>query len=370
MVRWFRSNVGTICSEESVRVLEDGAAVGTLEASYAERLAPGDRFVLDGRCAGGPPAGGRRSSMPASGRRRAEPAAMDQRSPVALARAGRASWPAFRAEAARRLGEEGTAAAPRLADRATLELEPGPPPWSIELFEAQEQWSEVPAAEALLVEESPAPEGPGRVYTFHAPLHRSACEAMARAVGARLGRRFGRDLVLGVADLGWSIRLPEDAAIAARETCRRSWTLDRLDDDVLEGLDRGELLARRFRHVAATALMVLRNPEPGRRVRVGGLNWVSTRLYPLVRAACPDHPLLRQTRREVLEERARRPGGRAMAGIAAVGPVPRACRASRRSPPPGSSRLSPDALRFESPAEALRRLHQRLISAGAVGTQP
>ena len=49
VVRWFRNNVGTICSEESVRVLEQGAAVGTLEASYAERLAPGDRFVLDGR---------------------------------------------------------------------------------------------------------------------------------------------------------------------------------------------------------------------------------------------------------------------------------------------------------------------------------
>src|SRR5262249_51351761 len=29
---------------------------------------------------------------------------------------------------------------------------------------------------------------------------------------------------------------------------------------------------------------------------VGGLNWVSTRLYPLVRSICPDHPLLRETR--------------------------------------------------------------------------
>ena len=37
-------------------------------------------------------------------------------------------------------------------------------------------------------------------------------------------------------------------------------------------------------------------------MRVGGLNWVSTRLYPLVKAACPDHPLLRETHREVLED--------------------------------------------------------------------
>ena len=47
--RWFRSNVGTINSEETVRVLAGGVAVGTLEAAYAERLIPGDRFVLDGR---------------------------------------------------------------------------------------------------------------------------------------------------------------------------------------------------------------------------------------------------------------------------------------------------------------------------------
>ena len=130
---------------------------------------------------------------------------------------------------------------------------------------------------------------------------------------------------------------------------------DRLADDVLEGLDRGELLARRFRHVAATALMVLRNPEPGRQVRVGGLHWVSTRLYPLVRAACPDHPLLRQTRREVLDECSTsrphgdgwRPGRRSGSAC---------CRASRRSPPPGSSRRRPKPSDFESPGDALRRL--------------
>src|SRR5260370_57776 len=124
VARWVRSNVGTICSEESVRVLEPGVAVGAFE------------------------------------------------------------------------------------------LEPEAATVVIELFEAQEQWSEVPGAEGLLVEESPAPEGPGRVYTFHAPLHRAACEALARAIGARLGRRFGRNLVLGIADLGWSIRLADDDTLA------------------------------------------------------------------------------------------------------------------------------------------------------------
>ena len=49
VARWLRSNIGTITSEESVRVMIDGIELGTLEGSYAERLMPGDRFVLDGR---------------------------------------------------------------------------------------------------------------------------------------------------------------------------------------------------------------------------------------------------------------------------------------------------------------------------------
>src|SRR5262249_24590407 len=49
VARWFCTNVGTIHSEESVRVLAEGVAIGTLEASYAERLTAGDRFILDGR---------------------------------------------------------------------------------------------------------------------------------------------------------------------------------------------------------------------------------------------------------------------------------------------------------------------------------
>ena len=49
VARWFWNNVGTIDSEETVRVIERGVAIGTLEAAYAERLVPGDRFVLDGR---------------------------------------------------------------------------------------------------------------------------------------------------------------------------------------------------------------------------------------------------------------------------------------------------------------------------------
>ena len=68
--------------------------------------------------------------------------------------------------------------------------------------------------------------------------------------------------------------------------------------------------------------MVLRNPERGKRVRVGGLLWVSSRLYPLVKAACPNHPLLRETRREVLRDILDVARRHALAGDGAVASTP------------------------------------------------
>jgi ATP-dependent Lhr-like helicase len=172
----------------------------------------------------------------------------------------------------------------------------------VELFEAQIICSEVPLASGLLAEESPSPEGNSVIYTFHTPLHRAACEALSRASSTRLGRRIGQALAICVGDLGWSIHLANDVDFALTpELIRSLFAVEGFEDDVLDGLDRSSFLAQQFSHVAAIVLMVLRNREHGRRVHVGGLNWVSSRLYPLIKSVCPNHLLLRETRRHVLE---------------------------------------------------------------------
>jgi ATP-dependent helicase Lhr and Lhr-like helicase len=360
--RWFRMNVGTIYSEETVRVLAGGVAVGTLEAAYAERLIPGDRFVLDGRVFRFRRL---RASILDARPDRGEPNlprwTSDRQSlsfELAQELAG------FRAHAARRLVEQSPVALRDWLINA-FDLDHGAASVLVELFEGQTQWSDVPGTFEILVEESPSPEGEGRTYVFHAPLHRAACEALGRAVAARLGRRRGRNVGLCVADLGWSIRLPDDGSAAlTRESISALFELAGFADDVLEGLDRGELPARRFQQIAATGLMVLRTTEPGRRVRVGGLNWVSTRLYPLVKAVCPDHPLLRETRREVLEDLLDVPAAERWIK---EGPAIR-LRSLPGISPFAAAWIEPgqtDALQFEPPAAAIRRLHARLVLQAA-----
>ncbi len=364
VARWFWSNVGTIHSEESVRVLEGGVAVGTLEASYAERMIAGDRFILDGRALEARRLEGSILIARPTGGEPSLPRWTSDRQTLSSELAWELAE--FRVQAARILVEWGPESLRGwLSNVFNLDMEAARV--LVELFEAQVQWSEVPETDAILVEESPSSTGDGLVYTFHVPLHRSACEALGRAVAARMGRRIGRNLSLAVADLGWSIRLPGDVFLAdGLGDIEALFDLERLEDDVLLGLDQGQLLARRFRYVAATALMILDNPEPGRRVRVGGLHWVSTRLYPLIKAICRDHPLLRETRREVLDD--------ILDISVAASWLKRQPRIRSRSLPS----LSPFAaawiepgdhepLQFESAASALKRLHARLV--GCAGSR-
>ncbi|WP_152052980.1 DEAD/DEAH box helicase [Tautonia marina] len=353
IIRWFRANVGTITSEESVKVLVDEAPIGTLEGNYAERLQPGDRFVLDGRALEFIRLDGLTVHARFSGGEPDLPRWTSDRQGLSAELA--AELASFRYRAATLLDEGTSAFRGWLVDDYRLE------PESIglleDLFAAQEQLSEVPRPGSVLIEESPHEEGV--CYTVHAPLGRSACEAAARAFAARLGRRFGRDLGLVVADLGWQVRLPIEASLTASDL-PPLLDPEGFADDVLAGVDRGDLAARRFRHVASTALMVLRRPEGGR-TKVGGLLWVSQRLYPLVQAACPDHPLLKETRREVLHDLL--DTATALDWLRSR-PVIRF--RSLDGPSPFTAcwidAAGPEPMKFESPEEALRRFHERLFS--------
>lgn len=354
VARSLRANVGTITTEASVRVVVEDRVLGTLEEAYAARLQPGDRFVLDGRSLEFRRWEGRTvearavSAEPQLPRWSSDRQSLSPELAMELAR--------FREAAARRLAVEGPEALHRWLE-VEYRLDLRSATVLIDLFAAQDALSEVPGAGCLLVEESPSAWGFS--YAFHAPLGRSACEAMGRGTGARLGAHLGRNVLLRAADLGWSLTVPDGRLThdAVDELLRP----EGFADDVMRGLDRGELPARRFRHVAATGLMVL-DRSPRGQTRVGGSQWVSRRLYPLVRAACPEHPLLKETRREVLCDVLDTPTALAWLNER---PVVR-FRSLEAASPFSAAWIDAgleDPLRFETPADTLRRLHARLTTA-------
>src|SRR5262249_35842179 len=140
---------------------------------------------------------------------------------------------------------------------------------------------------------------------------------------------------------------------------------DSFADDLNAALLGSDTLRERFRRVALTGLMLLRNPA-GRRRKVGGRDWPERRLFEQVRAGDPGFVLLRQALSEVRDECCDADTARAYVAdlpgrhvrfryLAHVSPFAEHWTQQAVGP----------AETADSPAEALRRLHDAL-SGGVV----
>jgi ATP-dependent Lhr-like helicase len=367
-----RRNLGTILAEQTVGVLlrraaaageggEGGAdaaplLIGKVDEAFADRLQPGDRFLLDGRCL--------------------EYRALEEGAVVVEELAGRPrtprwggdGWP-LSAELARRLFLLRVAAAEALRDGPAalvrlLEADYGLSGEAVgELagyFQQQECVSEIPDAAGLLVEVVRA-EG-GAAYYFHTPLNRPGNDALARVAVARLARDLGRSALSVVADLGFVLQLRAELPDVAG-VVRRVLSAEGFRDELDALLADSQALRGRFTRVAQTGLMLLRNPE-GRRQRVGGPGWADRRLFEQVRQRDADFVLLRQALAEV---RAGLCDADAAAAYAAG--LPRLevrCRWLRQPSPFAAAWTQPgvgEEAFAPTPAEALQRLHEELTRA-------
>jgi ATP-dependent Lhr-like helicase len=142
-------------------------------------------------------------------------------------------------------------------------------------FVRQECVSEIPDAATCLIECVPGDGGCD--YFVHTPLNRVGNDALARVAALRLARDYGRAVVTAVADLGLTLSVRGEKALGA-DLFRKLFAVEAFDQDLASALAESDLLRERFRRVALTGLMILRNPQ-GRRRRVGGPDWAQRRLF-------------------------------------------------------------------------------------------
>jgi len=163
---------------------------------------------------------------------------------------------------------------------------------------AQQALSPVPAPDEILVERWADPEDDRvLVHAVTSPLGRRANDALARAVAFRAGRTSAGLLV---DDQLFAVRLPRRAAWTA-DDLPRLFAPDGLADDVRQAVARGDLWGRRFRQVAATGLMLVKN-YMGRSRFVGGMQHNARKIWGVLERERPDFPLVRETYRTVLED--------------------------------------------------------------------
>jgi ATP-dependent Lhr-like helicase len=334
-----------------------GREVGSVDEAFADRLQPGDRFLLDGRCL-------------EVRTRRPDALLVDE----VVGRAGVPRWAGegwpLSTELARRLYLLRVQAAEALRDgpealaemlRRDYRLGGEAAAVLADYFQRQEALSEVPDTAACLVEGIVT--GAGVDYYLHTPLNRLGNDALARVAVHRLARDHGRAASSLVADLGFALRT-RGAADSRPDLLRSLLAAEHFDADLDAALAGSVPLRQRFGRVALTGLMLLRNPL-GRRRRVGGAGWGERQLFDRIHAHDPDFVLLRQAAREVRADLCDAEAARCYAAELAALPLrlrwlPHVAPFAESWTQLGAG----PAEAVETAAEALRRLHAALMSEG------
>jgi ATP-dependent Lhr-like helicase len=262
-----------------------------VDETFADRLQPGDRFVLDGRCLE---------------YRRQEAMAL-----VVSEVMGRPQTPHWvgtglplSADLARRIYFFRMRAAEALRDgpvalnqllRDEYGLEQGGSEELRHLLNLQETVSEVPDLTALLIESVRTIWT--SEYYLHTPLNKAGNEALAHVAKLRLERSHGVRVLALAANLGVLLSVNGSVEIEA-EQWRQLLAGADFEADLARALESSQRLREHFGRVALTGLMLLRHPL-GRRRRVGGRDWADRRLYDQVIQADPEFVLVRQARQEM-----------------------------------------------------------------------
>ena len=281
IARRHRMAIGTITSDAQIQVrFMKGGSLGSIEETFIARLKPGDVFLFSGRAL---------ELVKVRDLVAYVRVAKTKRHSVPRWNGGRLPLSSELADSVLDILEEVQAG--EYADAEVQAIAP--------VLELQKQQSALPSRAQLLIERCRSREGE---HLFVFPFAgRLAHEGLAALLAWRLGQRVPATFSLSVNDYGLelltSTRLPElsDADWHALLSPAN------LLDDVLAALNAGELARRQFRDIARISGLVFQG-FPGRGKTDRQLQASTGLLYDTLQRYDPEHRLLTQASREVLED--------------------------------------------------------------------
>ncbi len=275
-----RMNIGTIASDGALRVATlRGKRLGMIEESFIAKLKPGDHFTFAGRVL--------------ELKRVREMTAFVTNAKALSAVVPR--WAGGRFPLSTHLG----AAVRRQLDDARRgvyrhqELRALRP-----LLELQRRWSRLPAADEILIEHTTTREGQ---HWFVFPFEgRLVHEGLAALFAYRLTRRSPMTVQITANDYG--VELLSTQPIELDEAAwRQIFTPEGLLEDLLHCVNETQMARRQFREIARVAGLVL-SGYPGQQKSLRQLQASSELFFDVFQDHDPDNLLLKQARREVLQQ--------------------------------------------------------------------
>ena len=288
-------NTGTIPDEAKINVYTlDKRFIGTVEEEFAERLIPGDIFVLAGRTYEFKKSRGNRIYVrPREGAKPTIPAWFSEMLPLSFDLA--LDIQRFRKEVKKLLKNPE-------AERILMErygIDEKAAGAILGYFREQARYSVIPDDETLLVEE--VLEENRAKYFFHTLIGRRANEALSRAFAYLVGKKKRCNVGIAISDNGFMLILPGNRRLSEEEI-KALFQLEDLRETLKRALNNTELLKRRFRHVANRGLLVLRR-YMGRKKSLSRQQLNAQTLLRLLKKNHPDFPLLKEVYREIMEDK-------------------------------------------------------------------
>ncbi|MCH8067225.1 MAG: ATP-dependent helicase [Nanoarchaeota archaeon] len=292
----YMTNIGTIPDQISVIVKIGEQVVGTIEEAFLEKLRPGDAFVLGGNVYQFKFARGMVAQVSASSNRPPNvPAWFSEMLPLSFDLAleiGR-----FRKLLNEKfcLGKSKKEIIDFIDDYAYVDKNASLSIYNY--FFEQFNYAEIPSNSRIIVEHYTNERG--MKYTiFHSLYGRRVNDCLSRAVAFAISKSQHRDVEIGINDNGFYVASEKSVNVMHAFKLIKSKDFRKVLD---MAIDRTEILKRRFRHCAMRALMILRTYK-GHTKRVGRQQVSSMILLSAVKRISPDFSILREARREVLED--------------------------------------------------------------------
>ncbi|AHF80373.1 ATP-dependent helicase [Thermococcus paralvinellae] len=288
-------NTGTIPDEAKIEVYTmDKRFIGTVEEEFAERLMPGDIFVLAGRTYEFKKSRGNRIYVePKEGAKPTIPAWFSEMLPLSFDLA--LDIQRFRREVKGLLNNRRAKSflmrKYQIDEKAAKAI--------LGYFREQAKYSTIPDDETLLVEE--VLEEKRAKYFFHTLIGRRANEALSRAFAYLVSKKKRCNVGIAISDNGFMLILPREKRLSEEEI-RALFQLEDLRETLKKALDNTELLKRRFRHVANRGLLILRR-YMGRKKSLSRQQLNAQTLLRLLKKNYPDFPLLKEVYREIMEDK-------------------------------------------------------------------
>ena len=355
----YMMNSGTIPDESFITVKIGDQTIGKLDEAFLEKMKPGDVFVLGGDTYMFKFSRGMVAQVQASSNRPPTvPRWVSEMLPLSFDLA-------LEIGKLRRLTFERFNSKKSKNDimnwlNKYLYVDPKAAKAIYEYFKEQYDYvKQVPNDKMILVEHYN--DDREKKIIFHSLFGRRVNDCLSRAIAYVISRNEHKDVEIGISDNGFY--LAGDKKINAMKAFKLLKS-DKLDLLMHLAIDKSEVFKRRFRHCATRALMILRN-YLGRKKRVGRQQVSSMILMNALKRISNDFSILKETRREVLQDLMDIENTKKVLKGIESGKI-RLVEIDTRIPTPFAFNLAiqgyADIMKIEDKHEFLKRMHQHVLA--------